>query len=124
MANEIVQRGIIGRALSALGFQADGAQSSAAGIRLGRYGEGYAMSLWPGMETVADEGSYFVVNNAQTGIAGTAAVTGFVATTPYLIIYNRDAQPNGKRIYLDYILLVATAANTAGTSEQMQIAVD
>jgi hypothetical protein len=37
---------------------------------------------------LADEGSYFLANNnSQTGILSSAA-TGFVATTPALVIYN------------------------------------
>jgi hypothetical protein len=124
MANEIVQRGIIGRMLQALGAQADGAQSWAAGVRVGRYGEGYAMSLFPDMGVLADEGTIFTVNNAQTGLATAAAPNSFAATNPFLLIYNRDAQPNGKRIYLDTATLVATAAGTAGTNLQCAVAVD
>jgi hypothetical protein len=124
MANEIVQRGIIGRMLLALGGQADGAQSSPAGVRVGRYGEGYALSLFPDMGVLADEGSCFTVNNAQSGLATAAAPTSFSATNPFLLIYNRDAQPNGKRIYLDTATLVATAAGTAGTNLQCAVSVD
>jgi hypothetical protein len=124
MANEIVQRGIIGRMLLALGGQTDGAQSSAAGIRVGRYGEGYALSLFPDYGVLADEGTCFTVNNAQTGLATAAAPTSFSATNPFLLIYNRDAQPNGKRIYLDTATLVATAAGTAGTNLQCAVSID
>jgi hypothetical protein len=124
MANEIVQRGIIGRMLLALGAQADGAQSSAAGQRYGRYGEGYALSLFPDMGVLADEGTIFTVNNAQTGLATAAAPTSFSATNPFLLIYNRDAQPNGKRIYIDTATLVATAAGTAGANLQCAVSVD
>jgi hypothetical protein len=124
MANEIVQRGIIGRMLQALGQQADGAQSSPAGVRVGRYGEGYALSLFPDMGVLADEGTIFTVNNAQSGLATAAAPTTFSATNPFLLIYNRDAQPNGKRLYLDTATLVATAAGTAGTSLQCAISID
>jgi hypothetical protein len=124
MANEIVQRGIIGRMLLALGGQADGAQSSPAGQRYGRYGEGYALSLFPDMGVLADEGSCFTVNNAQTGLATAVAPTSFSATNPFLLIYNRDAQPNGKRIYLDTATLVATAAGTAGSNLQCAVSVD
>jgi len=124
LANEIVQRGIIGRALSALGMQADGAQSSPAGVRVGRYGEGYALSLFPDYGVLADEGTVFTVNNAQTGLATAAAPTSFSATNPFLLIYNRDAQPNGKRIYLDTATLVATAAGTAGTNLQCAVSID
>jgi hypothetical protein len=125
MANEIVQRGIIGRMLLALGGQADGAQSSPAGVRVGRYGEGYALSLFPDYGVLADEGSYFTVNNAQTGLATAASPQTFSATNPFLLVYNRDAQPNGKRIYLDYATIIASAAGGGGgTSIQCAVTID
>jgi hypothetical protein len=124
MANEIVQRGIVARALAAVGFQGDAQQSGAAGLRFGRYGESYALSLVPSKHLLADEGSYFTVNNGQAGIATAAAPTAFSATNPFLLIYNRDTAPNGRRIYLDFALLLATAAGTAGTSVQCAVTSD
>jgi hypothetical protein len=63
--------------------------------------------------TAADEGCYFVTNNAQTGIAMTTTVA-FSATAPFLIIQN-TAAAGGKKIYLDYLDLVTTAAGSAAS---------
>jgi hypothetical protein len=60
-----------------------------------------------------DEAAYFVANNAQTGVAMTAAA-GFAATTPFIILSNNDAV-GGKNIWLDYIDLVTTAAGSAAS---------
>lgn len=94
--------------------------------RFGRFGEAYAVNLVPTKHAVADEGAYFTVNNAQTGIATPAAPTAFSATAPFLLIYNTDSPSNPayKRIYWDYALLVATAAGTAGASVQFAITLD
>jgi hypothetical protein len=63
--------------------------------------------------TLADEGAYFVANNAQTGVAMTTTVA-FSATAPFLIIQN-TAAAGGKKIYLDYLDLVTTAAGSAAS---------
>jgi hypothetical protein len=63
--------------------------------------------------TAADEGCYFVTNNAQTGVAMTTTVA-FSATAPFLIIQN-TAAAGGKKIYLDYLDLVTTAAGSAAS---------
>jgi hypothetical protein len=59
----------------------------------------------------ADEGSYFITNNGQTGIPAPAQ-TGFVNTTPLILIQNLDSA-GGRRIYLDYLDLVTTLAGSA-----------
>lgn len=92
----------------------DGTESETFG-RGGRYGEAYMLSMVRKAHMLADEGSYFVTNNAQTGILSAAALTP-AATTPSLIISNTDQQPNGKRIYLDYIDLLCTAAGVTATA--------
>lgn len=94
--------------------------------RGGRYGEIYTQNLIPTKHLLADEGSYFITNNAQTGLATAAAPTTFSATNPFLLIYNGDTvgNPNAKSIYLDYALLLATAAGTAGTNVQFAVTVD
>ncbi len=61
---------------------------------------------------VVDEGSYFCVQGAQTGIATAAAPTAFSDTNPFLSIFNKDTV---KSIYLDFIALMVTAAGTNGT---------
>lgn len=64
--------------------------------------------------TANDEGAYFVANNAQTGIAMTTTVA-FDATKPFIIVQN-TAAAGGKKIYLDYIDLVTTAAGSAASA--------
>lgn len=63
--------------------------------------------------TLADEGAYFVANNAQTGIAMTTTLA-FSATAPYVVIDN-SAAAGGKKIYLDYLALTTTAAGSAAS---------
>lgn len=63
--------------------------------------------------TAADEGAYFVANNAQTGVAMTTTLA-FSATAPFVIIQN-TAAAGGKKIYLDYLDLVTTAAGSAAS---------
>ena len=58
-----------------------------------------------------DEGSYFVTNNAQTGVAMTTTVA-FDATKPFVIVQN-SAPAGGKKIQLDYLDLITTAAGSA-----------
>jgi hypothetical protein len=84
-----------------------------------RYGEARMASYVRKAHLLADEGSYFITNNAQTGILSSPAV-GFVATTPSLIIINNDSgsNPYPKRIYLDYIELLVTAAGVTATATQ------
>lgn len=95
--------------------------------RLGRYGESYVASLTSKQHMLADEGSYYVTNNAQTGIVtGTAAT--WAATTPTAVIFNTDSVTStSKRIYLDYMALVTTAAGgwgSAGVNVQLAVYID
>lgn len=70
----------------------------------------------PTKHLLADEGTYFTVNNSQTGLATAAAPVAFSATNPFLLIYNAGSSATGPRIYLDAATLVATAAGTAGVN--------
>lgn len=95
-------------------------------VRLNRY---RAQVVSPDILTkhvTADEGTYFVTNNAQTGLATAAAPTAFSATNPFLLIYNTSAPADefAPRIYLDYLMLLATAAGTGGTNVQFAITID
>jgi hypothetical protein len=96
-------------------------------LRVGRYGEAYVEPMIRKQHLLADEGSYFTVNNAQTGIA-TPAVASFGATTPLIVISNTDSvNSTGKRIYLDNITLITTAAGgwaSAGVNEQLMTYLD
>lgn len=82
-------------------------------LRGGRYGEASVLSVVPTKHLLADEGAYFTVNGAQTGLATAAAPTAFSATNPFLIAYNSSTV---NRAYLDAATLVATAAGTAAAS--------
>lgn len=95
-------------------------------VRLSRYRE---MMVSPSILTkhpLVDEGSYFITQNNQTGIATAAAPTAFSATNPFLVVYNgaNKSDDFAYRIYLDYIMLLVTAAGTAGTSIQYAITKD
>ena len=97
-------------------------------IRAGRYGEAYTLPLVRKSHSIADEGSYFVVNNAQSGIT-TGTSSAFSATAPFFIISNSDSfgNSNQKRIYLDYLNLVTTTAGSAASglvNIQMAIVID
>lgn len=94
--------------------------------RLNRYREQIVAPSIQTKHVVSDEGTYFTCNNAQSGIANAAAPTAFSATNPFLLIYNGAAPSDdfAKRIYVDYMMLLATAAGTAGASVQFAITVD
>lgn len=115
---DVTPRVATGRLLSNNPRQQDGVKQN---LRVGAYGDLVAMLMGQGKINLADEGSYFSVNNAQTGLATAAAPTTFSATNPFLIIYNKDTVKN---IYLDYAALVATAAGTAGASVQAAVVLD
>lgn len=91
-----------------------------------RYGDVTVANIWPTSHMQAMEGSYFFVNNAQTGIATGATPTAYSATNPFLMLLNNDspANPAAKRVYVDYVTLLATAAGTAGASVQYAIGID
>lgn len=103
-------RGLVSRILPS--SNPDGANNDVA-LRLDPYGGVYTQPLVRKSHNLADEGTYFIINNAQTGITPPLA-TGFVATTPALLIYNNDTL--GRRLYLDYINLTNIVAVTATTS--------
>jgi hypothetical protein len=97
-------------------------------VRLGRFGDVWTIGGVRKQHGLADEGSYFVTNNAQTGIA-TPAVATFGDTTPLAVIANSDStgNQNAKRIHLDYINLVTTAAGgwaSAGVNIQIAVYLD
>lgn len=98
-------------------------------MRTGRYMEQYVHALGgDSVNTLADEGAYFVATNATLGtaISGTAAPTAFSATVALMSIYNSiaaSAAP-GKSIFLHWIQLEIRAAGTNGTSFQYAMSVD
>lgn len=94
--------------------------------RFGKYDEQYVLSVFPDMGVAALEGSYFTVNNGQTGLATAATPVSFSATNPFLLIYNsaNPANPIAASIILDYAMLLNTAAGTAGVNVQFAITLD
>lgn len=116
LAPSALLKGLAGRTLSAIAPNAD-SQTADIASRMGRYGESYVLSLVRKQHALADEGSYFVANNnSQTGILSSAA-TGFVATTPALLVYNSDSptSPSYKRTYIDALKLVTTVVGSAAS---------
>ena len=71
-----------------------------------------------GMYGLADEGSYFVARNPTigTGIAGITAATTAADTETLVFLRNTSTSAEGKRVYLDYLRLVPTAAGASGTT--------
>lgn len=94
--------------------------------RLSRYREQCVVPMLITKHPLVDEGSYFVGHNNQTGLATAAAPTAFSATNPFAIIYN-NGYPSDEvapRVYLDYLMLLATAIGTGGTNVQFAITKD
>ncbi len=88
-----------------------------------RFGEPIVAPLGSKMYAYADEGSYFLATNPTmgTGIAGIAASTSFDATETLLLIRNTSST---KRVYLDFIDLVVTAAGSSGTTTGFSMTTD
>jgi hypothetical protein len=84
-----------------------------------RYNELAVGSIVRKSHLLVDEGSYFVVNNAQTGIIETTN-TGFVVTAPTLYLTNTadPADPTAKSIGVDYVDLSVQTAGVTGTAVQ------
>jgi len=84
--------------------------------RHGRFGEAYVLPLSGKEYFLAEEGSYFNAHNATagTGIATAAAPTGDSDTAVFMTAYNGSSAD--VFAYLDYLVLLCTAAGTAGAS--------
>ena len=90
-------------------------------LRTGMFGEALTELLTQKQWKLSEEASYFVTRSPTigTGIATAAAPTGYVTTTPFMVIQNMNQNvnpPGGRCIYLDYIKLVCTAAGSNGTA--------
>lgn len=86
--------------------------------RFDRFGEQFVVPIVRKQHALASEGSYFLTNNnSQTGLLSTPA-TGFVATTPAMIVFNNDSptSSNYKRINLDFLNLVTTVVGSAASA--------
>jgi hypothetical protein len=96
-------------------------------VRLLRYNELAVGSMVRKAHLLTDEGSYFVANNAQTGIIDAAAAS-FVITTPSFYLAN-TADPtdvNARSIGMDYVDLSVSVvgALTTGVSKFFAIYLD
>lgn len=88
--------------------------------RLGKYADMYSMPMMKPRLVGADEGSYFVAQNATpgTGIAKNGAVTAFSDTNALFVLQNTlSASATAKRIYLDQLWLICTTAQAAGIAK-------
>lgn len=88
-------------------------------LRGGRYGEGYFLNLWNSNHMLSDEGSYYTANGTPgTGIAFVVNTGVSETAGNYIYFRNTDTSGNGrsKRLYLDYIRLLCTAAPAAATA--------
>lgn len=95
--------------------------------RFDPYGGSYASSIVPSKHLLSEEGSYFTANNGQTGqISAATTPAAFVATTPWLIIYNNSpvGLPSSPSIFLDYALFGVSVQGATMTSVQMAVVRD
>jgi len=117
MSIETMLRGWVSRVLPQAESDNDPGQ-----VRLGRYKDVMVIPAIRKQHVLADEGSYFVCNNAGSGVATAAAPTSFSDTAPMLTLFNSDSpsNQNNKRIHLDFIRLTQTAAGTAGVNFRVQ----
>jgi hypothetical protein len=115
-------RGLVARSLPPANTDS---QSSDVAARMDRYGGLYTQPRVRKAHALAQEGSYFVTNNAQSGVA-MDTTTGYTATKPFVLIQNGDVG-GGKSVYLDFLTLltiVAGSAASALTLIQMTIVID
>ncbi len=119
MANEQNIRGVArDRSLPTPGNQGEYLPARAT-----RYGELVTSPLDAKVYGRIDDGSYFIATNPTmgTGIAGIAASTSYDATEHLLLLRNTSTT---KRLYLDFIDIVCTAAGAAGTTTGFTMVTD
>lgn len=82
------------------------------------YGEQYVQPLFGARNPLlAKDGSLFVATNTPgTPIADTAALTGFVATTPTMVLFNGNTVASNRYVYPLRFKAQVTAAGTNGTN--------
>lgn len=101
-------RGLVSRALPNINPDS---QNVDVGLRLDSYGGQFTNPRVRREHVLATEGSYFVVNNAQTAIAPNYN-TAFTATAPFITIFNGGTQ----RVNLAYCALTAVVAGACTTT--------
>lgn len=94
--------------------------------RLGADGSVYVQAMGAAKTHLyADEGTYFLATNPTpgTGLATIAAQASLADTAPFVLIKNGNPA-GGKRIYMDQLVLIATAAGTGGTAIHFAAKID
>jgi len=96
-------------------------------IRLSRFQEVYGIPIVRKQHVLADEGSYFVTNNGQAAITAQVLqqnATSIDPTKPTLAIFNSDSDGNAaaKRIFLDYVHLLAGGTAYSVGAAAVQVA--
>jgi len=126
MPAEFLVRGRVSRALPQ--GDIDGARDGDV-MRFSRYDEPSVIPMVRKQHALADEGTYFVTNNAQSAITGPAG-SSFSHTAALLCLFNSDTVGNAlaKRIYLDYLRIenggTAMSAQTTATASFFAITID
>jgi hypothetical protein len=91
-----------------------------AAIRVSHRGDLMTMPLGKPRIALVDEGKYFIAKNPTpgTGIAGIAASGAFADAESTLLLKNTNSVGSGKRICLDYLRLLVTAAGADGSDHR------
>lgn len=113
--------GVVGRSLPTR--QGD---NTLAPYRISNYGDAYVQHVGLHRSTISDEGGYFVATNPTpgTGIAGIAATGAFSDAESLLLLQNDNSESSAKRVYLDYLRLISTAAGANGTNVRYVLKLD
>jgi hypothetical protein len=91
--------------------------------RTGSYGEAYALAIGNGRTLMADEGSYFVAQNATVGTQLTGHVAPAIAdTSTKSIIHFYNGGTND--VYLDYLVITTVVANASATAVDFKAYID
>jgi len=127
MANEIVQRGIVGRLLRYAQKQQDGQPSTPAGLRTGPYGEQFAYPILHNKAALAEEGAYYsnglAPNTAAITYGVTTQYTTYATSYPLVVLMNND---NGVGVNLvpDFIRFQMVGVPTSATAYYLTLVVD
>lgn len=100
-------------------------QNNDIAARMDAYGGLFTQPRIRKAHALAKEGTYFVTNNAQTGVTMTTTAA-FAAVSPFIAVQNNDVL-GGKSINLDYATLTTTTAGSAAsalTTIQMVVVLD
>lgn len=123
MANDNVN--LYGEAARALpgGLNTDGVTRT---VRVTRRGDLVTVPVGKPLGNAAYEGSYFFASNPTpgTGIAGIAAADGYNAEETLLTLYNSATENEGTYIVPDFIEIVNTVVDTAGTNIRVDVHID